>query len=160
MCCLRKVGNNARQGSIFSPLIFNYYSSDAIRNVSDIDADCFLGGIRTNIIICFADDIALLALSAPGLQEMFDELLLGIDYLGLTFNVGMCAYLLFKEAKNAPYIASTLILNDEAVACVQEWKYLGIILYENLSNSKDIDRAMYAFLRQFKRADPNLNLFF
>ena len=35
------------------------------------------------------------------------------------------------------------------MARVQEWKYLGIILSENLSNSKDIDRAMYAFLRQF-----------
>ena len=80
MCCLRKVGNNARQGSIFSPLIFNYYSSDAIRNVSDIDADCFLGGIRTNIIR-YAYDNALSAPSTLGLQKMFDELYLGLDYL-------------------------------------------------------------------------------
>ena len=32
---------------------------------------------------------------------------------------------------------------------VQEWKYLGIILSEDLSNSKDTDRVMYAFFIQF-----------
>ena len=143
-----KVGNGARQGGILSPLIFNFYLNDAIRNISYMNAGCFLGGIKTNII-CYADDIALLAPSASGLQKMLDKMYLELDYLGLTINVSKCAYLVFKKAKNAPYIGSTLILNGEDVARVQKWKYLGIILSEDLSNSKDIDRAMYAFLRQF-----------
>ena len=69
--------------------------------------------------------------------------------MGLTVNVGKWACLVFKRAKKAPCIAIILILNGEDVAHVQEWKHLGIIHSEDLLNSKDIDRAMYAFLRQF-----------
>ena len=54
---------------------------------------------------------------------MLDKLYLGQDHLGLILSVSKCAHLVFKIAiKNAPYIVSTLILNGEDVARVQEWK--------------------------------------
>ena len=83
----------------------NIYLNDAIRNISDMNATCFLGGIRSRTnIICYVDDIGLLAPSATGLQKMLDLMYLGLDNLGLTINVSKRAYLVFKKAKNTPYI--------------------------------------------------------
>ena len=50
-------------------------------------------------IICYADDIAILARSTIDLQKMLDKLYLGLDHLGLTVNVSKCAHLVFKMPK-------------------------------------------------------------
>ena len=37
-----KVGNAAKQGGNLSPLIFNFYLNNAMRNISDMNDGCFL----------------------------------------------------------------------------------------------------------------------
>ena len=67
------VGNGARQGGILSGLLFNFYINRMIREISTLPQGCVLAGSKMNII-CYADDILLLAPSSTGLQILLNKL--------------------------------------------------------------------------------------
>ena len=68
-----KVGNGTRQGSVISPLLFSYYINEMTNCISDMHEGCTLAGVKFNII-CYVDDIALLAPSRIGLESLLETL--------------------------------------------------------------------------------------
>ena len=144
---LWKIGNGTRQGGLISPLIFSYYINDIIDDISQMAIGCELGGIKTNII-CYADDICLLAPSTQALQSILNLLYAKLKNIGLSVNIEKCKYIVFKKHKSIN-INSTVSLEGEVVERVSEYKYLGIILSEDNSINKDINRATESFLKQF-----------
>ena len=144
---LWKIGNGTRQGGLISPLIFSYYINGIIDDVSQMASGCELGGIKTNII-CYADDICLLAPSNQALQSILNLVHAKLKNIGLSINIEKCKYIVFKKHKSIN-INSTVTLEGETIERVSEYRYLGIILSEDNSINKDINRATESFLKQF-----------
>ncbi|CAF4131091.1 unnamed protein product [Rotaria magnacalcarata] len=90
-----QIGNGVRQGGILSPSLFNLYINDLINAIDNLNTGCKLGTSNANII-CYADDIVLLAPSAAGLQRLVDEIVLQAGAIGLKFNVGKSVCMVFK----------------------------------------------------------------
>ena len=64
-----------------------------------MDVGCCLSGIRYNII-CYADDVMLLAPSKTGLQTLLNKFEQCLGVLGLFANVDKCAYLTLFRGKH------------------------------------------------------------
>ena len=94
-----KVGNGVRQGGIISPLLFNVYKNDLIKSITSCNNDCKLGTDRVNII-CYADDMLLLAPSAKGLQILVDTAIPILNELRFFVNHGKSSYIVFKQKKD------------------------------------------------------------
>ena len=143
-----KTENGARQGGCLSPLLFSYYINDIINEVSDMAVGCSIGGIRTNII-CFADDMCLMAPGATSLQKILDAVSLRITSLCLTINVSKSAYIVFKKRVKDCYLPTTVSLYGQSLKRASVVKYLGVMLSEDLTINHDVDRATNSFLKQF-----------
>ena len=142
-----QVTNGTRQGGIISPIKFSYFLNHIIDKVSDMDVGCTLAGERNNIL-CYADDVCLLAPTPEALQTLIDVFIEEINISGLTINVDKCAYIVFKHKKSHE-INSVVTINSQNIKRVNEVKYLGIILSENNNISADITRITNCFLKQF-----------
>ena len=88
------VGKGARQGGVLSALLFSFYIEEVILEVQSLDIGCSLGPCKTNIL-CYADDIVLLAPSLAGLQVLVDTVCAGLRRLNMTVNCGKSAYIQF-----------------------------------------------------------------
>ena len=104
---------------------------------------CSLGGTRTNII-CYADDVCLLAPSERALQEIIHVVQNQLIKINLSVNVSKCKCMVFSK-RNTHKVAPNLMLNNQLIERVSEFKYLGVILSEDLNISSDIDRVSTAF---------------
>ena len=60
-----------KQGGILSPLFYNVYIDDLIKQLSCEKLGCTIGGIYYGTIF-YADDIVLLGTSARKMQKMID----------------------------------------------------------------------------------------
>ena len=87
-----------RQGGILSPFLFNYYINSVLTEVSESRVGCSLNLTMTNIL-CYADDIALLAPSAKGLQILIELNSTKLEKLCLAINPGKSKYIVFKSSK-------------------------------------------------------------
>ena len=142
-----KVGNGVRQGGIISPLLFNVYINDLIKSIASCNNGCKLGTDWVNII-CYADDMLLLAPSARGLQILVDTAIPILNELRLIVNRSKSSYIVFKHKRN---ITVPTLLRLDGLLCeqVNEIKYLGVSFSNDDNNSSDVDRCCNSFLRQF-----------
>ena len=136
-----------RQGGILSPLLFNFYLKDCIDEVTKLNVGCNLGSSKCNIL-AYADDLILIAPSAQGLQHIVNNIGISLSKHKLLINNTKSKYIVFKY-KNKLEINSSIVLNGVQLERVYEYKYLGIILMDNMSNNRDSDRIVNSFLGQF-----------
>ena len=142
-----RVENGTRQGGINSPILFSFYINDTINAISNMNVGCSLGGIRTNII-CYADDVCLLAPTAVALQKLIDVASVQLENIRLDVNVSKCACMVFSK-RNSYKATPRIMLNNQIIDRVSEFKYLGVIISEDLNINSDINRVSTAFLKQF-----------
>ena len=142
-----KVSNGSRQGGCLSPYLFNFYIDQMINEISNMPVGCILAGIKTNII-CFADDMFLLAPTAKSLQILINKLVSCLEALCFSINIDKCKYIVFKKHAN-DHVNTSVFLNGTAIVRVSSYKYLGIILSDDRSITSDVDRATNSFLKQF-----------
>ena len=142
-----KTGNGTRQGGILSAHIFSFYLNNLISQVNDLQVGCFLDSQKMNIL-CYADDIVLLAPSSNALQTILNETYRILEDLCLKVNVAKCSYIVFARSPRTK-IATKLFLNGIELERVKSCKYLGVNFNENLSCEEDVDRVINSFLRQF-----------
>jgi len=142
-----RVTNGVRQGGILSPLLFNYYINECIETVSSMPVGCRVCFQPVNII-GYADDILLLSPSASGLQRIMDEVETITKKLKLEINANKCFYVVFRHRKSLN-CATTVRVGDSVLERVDCIKYLGVYLSDGLCMSRDIDRVLDSFLKQF-----------
>jgi len=142
-----QIRNGVRQGGILSTLLFSFYINDCIEAVTCLDTGCSIGFQRCNVL-AYADDITLIAPSAKGLQTLIDVMSFSLRNICLKINVKKLMYMLFKCRKRST-VESSVHLFAEPLKRVFELKYLGIILTDDMSIGKDIDRVINSFLRQY-----------
>ena len=141
------ITNGTRQGGILSPILFSIYINDILNTISTSGIGCKLGYSQVNIL-CYADDIILLAPSSKGLQIIVDKLECYFTEMNLVMNVSKSAYIVFKHNIRLER-SSKIFFNGEEMPRVKNCRYLGVILCENGSIGPDVERCCNMFLRQF-----------
>ena len=133
----RPVGNRTRQGSITSEILLNFYINEILDNLINLPIFCCLNCSEMNIL-CYADDIVLLASTVQALQVLLDSLSDTIRTLLLTINVQKSCHILFWH-KNSKIFSDVKIYN-QILKTVTECKYLGVGLSDGLSY-KDVRKS-------------------
>ena len=141
------IGNGARQGGILSPILFSFYINQAVETILGQTVGCRLGGMSYNII-CYADDIAVMAPSKIGLQTLLDSLAGLLSGICLRINVSKSCNIIFKRSR-AVYRPSPVKLLGQDLKIVSEYKYLGVVISDTLCIKCDVNRVTDSFLKQF-----------
>ena len=117
-----------------------------IREISTLPQGCVLAGSKMNII-CYADDILLLAPSSTGLQILLNKLVYRLNELSLKINIQKSSYILFKCKRHVT--GHEIFLDGRRLSQVSKCVYLGVTLTESMSINEDTERVTGTFLRQF-----------
>ena len=147
--CSWKLGNGVRQGGILSPLLFAYYMNDTLDCVTSMPEGCSLVGYKTNMI-CFADDIILMAPSSSGLQLLIDKLTEKVSSLCLKINQDKSQFIVFEcKGSKSGSVTPFVYLNGNQLKRTDKCKYLGVFLPCSGNIHYDIDRVLNNFFKQF-----------
>ncbi|XP_065570432.1 uncharacterized protein LOC136033587 [Artemia franciscana] len=128
------VQSGVRQGCILSPLLFAIVIDFVLRGCS------FSGGLQLNPLRAlhggvFADDIAFFAHESEAIQHNIRELGRVAIAIRLSINANMT-----KSMSNAVIsdLAEGLLVNNEEIEVVREFKYLGSILTQHTNPEREI----------------------
>ena len=90
--------------------------------------------------LAYADDMAILAPSWHALQDLIKTMEYELGKIDM-----LCNTKVFSPTEKRKIVATSfppLVLNNEALKYVTEFKYLGHIICNNLSDEKDISREI------------------
>ena len=116
-----------QQGHVWSPTLFTIYTSDLLTDIVDGGGGSVdINGVSASLL-AYADDIALLASSADGLQRSLDILALFCDKWNLTVNIAKTKVMIFRNP--GPLRMQDIFFYDgSALEIVNDFKYLGLTL--------------------------------
>jgi len=140
------VKNGVHQGVTSSGILFNFYLDEVIREITELPVGCSLSFSRVNIL-CYADDIALLAPTAQALQIMMDTLTARLYDLSLKINIEKYCSIVFR--RNKKRVSTRFTSNSLPLRQVTECTYLGAVLSDDLFCTKEVERAKLAYFKQF-----------
>ena len=133
------MSNGIRQGSILSPYLFNIYVDELNLLLTNSKVGCHVGGKSSNNF-SYADDLAVIAPTAKALNEL----------LGICESFASQNYIEFSPTKTVVMLVSpvgssftnkpNIYLKDNVISYVDEFKYLGHIINNDLTDDKDIER--------------------
>jgi hypothetical protein len=110
------------QGAILSPILFDIFLDDIIKDINAVGDGVTLGG-RTVSCLLFADDIALLSNSPEGLQRMLDVCQKYANSARFKFNVGKSNVVVFSRTEARRPV---LRLNNVQIQYAASYTYLGV----------------------------------
>jgi hypothetical protein len=144
------IKNGVRQGGVLSPYLFVLYIDCVLDKISRMKVGCRLQFLMLNNIV-FADDFVILAPTLGALQKILNVINSEFKSLNLKLNPDKCVCMKINK-KGSPkdnLHTEDLFLNDIKLKYVKEYKYLGFIITNNLSNKNDIIRARNKFYNVF-----------
>ena len=106
------VHRGVRHGIVLSPLLFSFYINETIDKMSEMSYGCLLTSLKFNIL-CYVDEIALVAPYAYRLQQLIDRLCCLLTELGLKINKDKRAYNVFKKHRNITLNSKFYLLGSE-----------------------------------------------
>jgi len=131
---------------VFSPFLFRFYIRDLIRSITSLRLGCNVAGTVINLL-CFADDMVLLAPSWSGLQILIAKLHQEALLIDTTFNVSKTVCMIFKPV-NSRYaifdIFPAFYASGQILSFVTQFKYLGHVIRNDLCDNEDIKREIKA----------------
>ena len=138
-CCVRVNGlcsdwfdvkTGLKQGCIMSSFLFNMYINDLITSVNELRKGILIDGNCVSLL-CYADDIVLLANNATDLQCMLDKVNEWCTSWQMTINVHKTKVVHFRNQSiqlyNIPFT-----IDGKELDMVHSYKYLGLHLHEHL----------------------------
>lgn len=141
-----RIANGVRQGGILSPFLFRLYIRDLISSITSLRLGCNFAGTMINLL-CFADDMVLLAPSWSGLQILIDILHQEALAINMTFNVCKTVGMIFKPV-NSRYVIRDIFpafyASGQMLSLVTQFKYLGHVIRNDLCDDEDIKREIKA----------------
>jgi len=127
-----------------SPSLFNRYACDMIAKLSMSRIGCNIGGLSVNILT-YADDVVLLAPSWRALQQLIEIMECGVAVIYVVCNTSRTVCKAFLPLDKRKIVATSflpLALNNVSLHYVSEFKYLGHIISNKMSDDKDIMREI------------------
>ena len=133
------IGRGVRQGCPLSPVLFNIYAEEMVRQAwEELEVGIKVGGQLIKSVR-FADDQALVSGSSKGLQALVDALEIQCGKFGMKINHKKTKVMRFSRKKK-----SRLVINvgGHKLEQVEHFNYLGSMLEENGHISKDIRKRI------------------
>lgn len=157
-----EIKRGVRQGCVLSPLLFNIYSEEIIKEaLEEKTAGIRINGIPINNLR-YADDTVLVAESAIELQDLLDRIVEVSSENGLTLNIQKTKYMIVTKSEQD---RTDVFIQGERIEQVRKYNYLGTIVNENNEYSEEIKtrigkaRSAFNNMRHvFKSGDLSLNL--
>ena len=135
------MSNGIRQGSLISPHLFNIYIDELNHILSNSKLGCHIGNSSCNNF-AYADDLAILAPSAMGLNELLDICRKFANDNLIEFSTRKTVVLLIRSRKCRIVSKPNIYLGSTVLSYVREFKYLGHILTEDFMDDSDIEREL------------------
>ena len=125
------VGMGVRQGDTLSPTLFGIYVNDMIDEIKSLGMGIPLGDTKISTLF-YADDVVVMAESASDLQNMLDKISQWGYKWHIKFNSKKSQIVHYRK-KRKIVTNFRFSLNHQELAIVDHYKYLGIVLHENLN---------------------------
>ncbi len=153
-----KVQRGVRQGCPLSPLLFNIYADELMREAMMGNEDGVKVGGRLIQVIKFADDQAITASTNNGLQRMMELVNNKANEYGMKINIKKTKVMKISKNGGGVKIKIDGIQLDQ----VKEFCYLGSIVTEDMKCDKEISRRIAigkeAFSRRKELMKRNFNM--
>lgn len=138
------VFNGVRQGGVLSPLLFRFYVRDLINRLYNTRVGCNIGGCMLNIL-CYADDMVLIAPTWRALQYLINCLHSLAANIDMSFNIKKTVCMMFKPCCRRKIIYSeypAFTVGGVELKSVNEFRYLGHIISNDSCDDLDIKREI------------------
>jgi len=115
-----------------------------IRQVTQMKVGCNIGGIMINLL-CFADDMVLLAPSWCALQFLIDVLFTSADNINMSFNAKKTVCMVFNPSVSRKIVTTSFpafTAGTGELKFVDRFKYLYNIVTNDLRDDADIEREI------------------
>ncbi|KAI8427626.1 hypothetical protein MSG28_002111 [Choristoneura fumiferana] len=160
-----KLECGVRQGGLTSPGLFNLYINQLLEELSSMHVGCHIDGTCVNNI-SYADDMVLLGPSISSIRKLVEVCERYAEKTGLKYNSKKSEVLVFKAtAKYMPSNVPSVVLSGVPLRVVQEFKYLGHIIADDLKDDHDIERERRALAvrsnvltRRFSRCSNDVKI--
>jgi len=96
-------------------------------------------------LLCFADDMVLLAPSWSALQSLIDVLFTSADRINMKFNADKTVCMVFNPTVSRKIVAHNFFqftAGNDKLEFVDRFKYLGNIITKDLRDDEDIEREI------------------
>ena len=134
-----RVRRGVRQGCPLSPLLFNIYIEEIIKEaLEDLEEGIKVGG-RWIRALRFADDQAMMAGSQEGLQTMMDRLNATSKENGMKINKKKTKVMRISKGEQKMV---KICIDGEEIEQVKEFAYLGSIITEDARCHREIQRRI------------------
>ena len=132
-----------RQGGISSPALFGLYVNALVERLSSMRVGCYVDGVSFNNL-SYADDMVLLAPSIGALRRLLHECELYASSHGLVYNSKKTEMIVFRSGNRCLTDVPPLTLKGVTVQRVYQFKYLGHLLTDRLTDDVDMERERRA----------------
>ena len=139
-----KIANGVKQGGILSPYLFRFYIHDVCLHITELKIGCSVANTMFNLL-CYADDMVLLAPSWNALQILITRLQKGAMELNLTYNTTKTVCMVFNPSLKSGWVRShfpSFTSSGNELKFVSQFKYLGHIICNDLRDDTDIQREI------------------
>ena len=140
------IKNEVRLGSISSEILFNFYLNEVTSDVSKLQAGGTSYCSKVSIL-GYADVLALVTPTVHALQLLLKTLSSKLSTLSLQVNVQISYNLVIRHSNKKT--STSLTMNNQPLRQVMETTSLGVVLNDDFSCVKDVERANLAFFKQF-----------
>jgi len=126
---------------VLSPYLCAVYLDDLSTELNNIKAGCYIGEVLLNHLI-YADDICVFFPSVRGLHSILDVCQAYAESHEIIFNCSKIVCMKFKAKSAKSTVTPLLTLGGQNVKCVNQYKYLEVVLDTELLDDKDIQRQL------------------
>ena len=134
-----KIGRAVRQGCPLSPLLFNIYIEEIVREAMEKTSDGVKVGGTLVQAVRFADDQAMVSSTNAGLQRMMDVLNATSKEYGMKINIKKMKVMRISRTEEAK---AKILIDGSSLEQVMEYCYLGSTVTSDGKCHKDIRKRI------------------